>query len=89
MQDEIEQGRIEDRGNGHVLASGGSACDGEDATADDGADTERDQAPGAQRAAQPLTFVVSLFDQVIDALGLEELIRHVNGSIAGMGVWAI
>lgn len=85
MQNEIKQRSVEDRGDSHVLAGGGGAGDGEDAAANDRADAEGDQAPGTERALEPLTFVVSFFDQVIDALGLEELSRHVNGSIAGMG----
>lgn len=83
MQKKIEERRVQNRRNAHVLAGGCGSRHSEDASADYRPDTERDQTPGPERPLEPLTFDVRFRNQRVDALGLEELIHRVLRQYSG------
>jgi hypothetical protein len=71
--EEVEQGGVEDRGFGEVLAADGGSDDGEDAGADDGADAQGDKRNGAEGFAESAFRLLGLGDELIDGLSGEEL----------------
>ncbi|HKW87263.1 MAG TPA: hypothetical protein VJN21_00745 [Candidatus Acidoferrales bacterium] len=73
MQKNAQQRRLQDRRIQNVLArSGGSCCD-ENAAADDGANAERCETQPAERFLQPAFGILGIRNQLINALGAEEL----------------
>ena len=76
MQNQIEQRGLDDRGHRDRLAGGGRAGQNEDARPDYGADTQSDQAPGAEHTLQTMLGILRLLDQPVDAFRAEKLGLH-------------
>jgi hypothetical protein len=72
-QDVHELG-VEDGGRFKVFAGGGGAGEDEDARADDGADAERGERPGAKAFLQPVAGFGGLGNQPVDRLAGKQLI---------------
>ena len=69
----IEDLRVQDRRDFEVLAGGCGPGKNENARADDRADAEGGQRPGAQRFAQPMFRLVGLVDEFIYGFTAQEL----------------
>jgi hypothetical protein len=67
---------VEDGGGFEVFAGGGGAGEDEDARADDGADSEGGQRPGAEGFLQTVAGFVGLGDEPVNRLTGKELIRQ-------------
>ncbi len=67
---------VEDGRGFEVFAGGGGAGEDEDAGADDGADSEGGERPGAEGFLQPVAGFGGLGDKLVDRLTGKELIRQ-------------
>jgi hypothetical protein len=67
---------MEDGGRFEVLAGGGGSGEDEDAGADDGADAESGQRPGAKGFLQPVAGFIGIGNEPVDRLTGKKLIRQ-------------
>ena len=67
---------VEDGGGFEVLAGGGGAGEDEDAGADDGADAEGGERPGAEGLLELMAGFGGLGNQLVDRLTGKKLIRQ-------------
>ena len=78
MNDVVRQRAVQDGGGVEFLACDGRPDDGEDARANNRADTEAGERPRAQRLFQPVFGLLRFGDQLVNGLAREELVRQGN-----------
>src|SRR6185437_6128305 len=78
MHKHAEERRLKDGRVAHSLARRSGSCGNENSAADDGADAESSEAEPAESFFQALGRLVSVRDELVDALGAEELGIHLG-----------
>jgi hypothetical protein len=73
VDDPVDQRRVGDGGLVEALAGHGRADDGEDAGADDGADAQSGERPGAEGLLERLAGLFRLADELVDGFARYEL----------------
>src|SRR4051794_15335617 len=77
MQYQIEHRSVQNRRHAQVLAGRRRARHSENTATNHRANTERDQAPGPERALEAFALEIRLRYQFIDILGLQQLAHYV------------
>ncbi len=84
IHDQVERLRVQDGGRLEIFSRRRRSRKDEDARANDGADAERRQRPGAQRLTEPVRGIVRFRDQFVDGLATERLaVGSTNDAGAG------